>query len=332
MVLGSTNLSEWANMRSPHSASGWSAVGGLTGNPWALDRSAGGSSSGSGAAVAAGLAPLALGTETDGSITCPSSLNGVVGLKPTVGLLSTRGVVPLAASQDSPGPMARSVRDVALLLDALTGSTTYSQAPGIRGLRDLTLGVADGWRSGHAATDALFDEVLARLAAGGMQLGPVDVQPAGGAGQQELVVLLCELKDGLDRYLAARPGDGPCSLAEVVAFDVEHADLELAHFGHEFLEAALATSGPRRPRVRHARSACVAWAVEEMLEPAFATALGPELPDRTCVRARVEERPELRRPLHRRRGREHGAVPRRLAGALPAGIGPPWAGCPSAWC
>ncbi len=318
VVLGSTNLSEWANMRSPHSASGWSAVGGLTGNPWALDRSAGGSSSGSGAALAAGLAPLAIGTETDGSITCPSSLNGVVGLKPTVGLLPTEGVVPLAASQDAPGPMARSVRDVALLLDALTGSTAYSSAPGTRPLASLTLGVADGWRSGHDATEALFDSVLGRLADAGATVGAVVVEPAGTAGRQELDVLLCELKDGLDRYLAARPGDGVRSLADVIAFDEEHADLELAHFGHEFLVQAEATGGVDDPVYAESRAGCLRWAVEEMLEPAFGGDLAPDLLDRPGVRAGVEERPRVRRPLRRRREREHGAVARRLAGALPA--------------
>ena len=277
VVLASTNLSEWANMRSPHSASGWSCVGGLTGNPWALDRSAGGSSSGSGAAVAAGLAPFAVGTETDGSITCPSSLNGVVGLKPTVGLVSTAGVVPLAASQDAPGPMARSVRDVALLLDAMTGSSAYCAAPGTRAVADLRLGVAAGWVSGHVGTDALFTASMARLEAAGARVGTVEVAPAGAAGQAELTVLLCELKDGLDGYLAARGGDGPRSLAEVVAFDLEHADLELAHFGHEFLEAALATGGVEDPAYAEARAACLAWAVEQTLEPAFAGDLAPEV-------------------------------------------------------
>ncbi len=120
VILGTANLSEWANIRSARSTSGWSAVGGLTGNPWALDRNAGGSSSGSGAAVAAGLVPLSIGTETDGSITCPASLNGVVGIKPTVGSVPTEGVVPISASQDSPGPMARTVDEVALLLEVLT--------------------------------------------------------------------------------------------------------------------------------------------------------------------------------------------------------------------
>ena len=278
VVLGSTSLSEWANMRSPHSTSGWSAVGGLTGNPWALDRSAGGSSAGSGAAVAAGLTPFAVGTETDGSITCPSSLTGVVGLKPTVGLVSTDGVVPLAPSQDAPGPMARSVRDAALLLDAMTGSSEYAAAPGSRSLDELRLGVADGWRTGHAATDALFVEVLARLASAGCTLEPVAVQPVDAAVEQhELDVLVNELGDALDRYLSARPGDGVRSVAEVVAFNEAHADLELAHFGQEFLEAACAAGGTGTEEYAAARSACLAWALDEMLVPAFAGDPGPDL-------------------------------------------------------
>jgi amidase len=277
VILGATNLSEWANMRSPHSASGWSGMAGLVGNPWATDRSAGGSSSGSGAALAAGLVPLAIGSETDGSITCPSSLNGVTGLKPTVGLVSTEGMVPLSASQDAPGPMARRVRDVAFLLDAMTGSTQYAGSPGSRALGDLRLGVARGWLTGHPGTDALFEETLGSLAAGGATLGDVAVEPAGAAGQSELVVLLCELKDGLDRYLAARPGQGARSLADVIAFDHENADLELAHFGHEFLELAEATAGLDEEGYVEARAACLAWAVDEMLAPAFASETAPDL-------------------------------------------------------
>jgi amidase len=277
VLLGAANLSEWANLRSPHSTSGWSAVGGLTGNPWALDRSAGGSSSGSGAAVAAGLVPLAIGTETDGSITCPSSLNGVVGLKPTVGLVPTLGVVPLSGSQDAPGPMARSVRDVALLLDALTGSTSYAGAPGTVALGDLRLGVATGWLSGHAATDALFDATVRGLEEGGATLVPADVSPVAGTGAAELTVLLCELKDDVDAYLAGRAGDGVRSLAGVVAFNLEHSDPELAHFGQEFLESAVDTGGRADPAYAGARARCLAWAVEETLEPAFAAEGAPEL-------------------------------------------------------
>ncbi len=163
IILGSTNLSQWANIRSPFSTSGYSAGGGLVGNPWALDRSAGGSSSGSGAALAAGLAPLTVGTETDGSITCPASLNGVYGLKPTVGNVSRVGVVPISHSQDSPGPMARNLDDLALLYGVLSG-TAPSEPTGV------TMVEASNWHCGHEATDALFDEVMDRLRASGVAL------------------------------------------------------------------------------------------------------------------------------------------------------------------
>ncbi len=270
VVLGSTNLSEWANMRSTHSVSGWSGVGGLTTNPWALDRSAGGSSSGSGAALAAGLAPLAIGTETDGSITCPASFSGVVGLKPTLGLVPTTGIVPLSSSQDCAGPMARGVRDVALLLSALTGDPAYATAPGSASVAGLRVAVAEGWRTLHPATDALFDDVLRRLAEAGADLAEAPVVPVGDVGSAELTVLLGDLKDDLDAYLSARPGPGPRSLAEVVVFNREHADTELAHFGQEYLELAADGAGRTGEAWQAARDRCLAWAVEEMLEPAFA--------------------------------------------------------------
>ena len=148
VILGSTNLSEWANFRSPHSISGWSGVGGLTGNPWALDRSAGGSSSGSGAAVAAGLAPLAIGTETNGSITCPAALNGVVGLKPTVGSVPAQRVVPISASQDVPGPLARIGRGRRLVYEVLSGGDDCRPRVRTAGGRSrCRSGVAEQWLS-----------------------------------------------------------------------------------------------------------------------------------------------------------------------------------------
>ncbi|MFN8168009.1 MAG: amidase family protein [Candidatus Nanopelagicales bacterium] len=278
VVLGATNLSEWANLRSPRSTSGWSAVGGLTGNPWALDRSAGGSSSGSGAAVAGGLAPLAIGTETDGSITCPSSFHGCVGLKPTVGTVSTVGVVPLSGSQDSPGPMARSVRDVALLLDALTSGSAYAAAVGTWTPDEVHLGIAGGWLTGHGPTDEHFAAALERLDAAGLTLTPVDVpEPQYSVGNHELQVLLCETKEDLDAYLAARPGAGVHSLAEVLAFNEEHAEHELAHFGQEYFEMAAQTAGRAEPGYAEARAACLDWAVGTALEPATSSPGGPQI-------------------------------------------------------
>ena len=267
IIIGATNLSEWANIRSPHSSSGWSAVRGLTGNPWALDRSAGGSSSGSGAAVAAGLAPIAVGTETDGSIVCPSSLNGLVGIKPTVGSVPTRGVVPISHSQDSPGPMARSVRDAAALLEVLSGQDGLVAAAGAdeAGLR---IGVMRSYRTGHPATDALFDSAAAALAGAGVVVGDCDAAaPEASVGGDELTVLLCELKDGLDAYLPTRGGTGPQSLAEVIAHEQAHAAVELAHFGHEFLIQAQGTQGCAGQDYIDARARNLAWALQGCLEP-----------------------------------------------------------------
>lgn len=277
IVMGATNLSEWANMRSPRSTSGWSAVGGLTGNPWALDRSAGGSSSGSGAAVAGGLTPLAIGTETDGSITCPSSLNGCVGLKPTVGLLPTEGIVPISGSQDAPGPMSRSVHDAALLLDALTGSSRYAAACGTASLAEIRLGVAEAWLSGHPATDALFAATLETLRNHGTTATSATVAGPEAFGPDELVVLLSEFQTDVDAYLAARPGDGPASLADAVAFNQEYAADELAHFGQELFEQALTSGGRGAPEYAAARARNLEQVIGECLEPAFTGTDAPDL-------------------------------------------------------
>lgn len=269
VLLGTTNLSEWANIRSPRSSGGWSAVGGLTGNPWSLDRNAGGSSSGSGAALAAGLAPLALGTETDGSITCPASVNGVVGLKPTVGTVSGRGVVPVTHDQDSVGPMARSVADVALLFGVLSGAggEPMEASSVVEGLR---VAVATTWRTMHPATDAAVDASLSALEAAGAVLSHVDAaRPAPADAEDELVVMLCSLHDELSAYLAARGGAGPHSVADVVQFERDHAEVELAYFGHEFFERALELGGRESEAYRSARARNLAWALDTCLEPAF---------------------------------------------------------------
>jgi amidase len=273
IILGTTNLSEWANIRSVRSTSGWSAVGGLTGNPWALDRSAGGSSSGSGAAVAAGLAPLAVGTETDGSIICPASLNGTTGIKPTVGTVPGRGIVPISASQDSAGPMARTVDEVALFLEVLSGVAGILDRvrQGVDGLR---VGVARTWRTDHPATDALFDETAARLTAAGAIVTDVAAAvPGPGEDEDELTVMLCELFDGLAAYLPTRGPEGPQSLAEVIAHEKANASLELVHFGHDLFEQAVelgGLGGRQSARYREARDRNLAWAVETCLTPALA--------------------------------------------------------------
>ncbi len=264
IVLASTNLSQWANIRSPRSTSGYSATAGLVANPWALDRSAGGSSSGSGAALAAGFAPLAVGTETDGSIVSPSSANGVTGLKPTVGTVPTTYVVPISASQDSPGPMARSVADVALMYGVLAQLTPEvpAAAPSIV--------VAGNWRTGHPRTDSLFDDLVKEFAASGLSITKREVaEPGESEGRDELTVLLSELVDDLSAYLEERPGEGVRSLADVIAYEDEHRDIEQVWFGHEFFVEAIGTGGRGGPDYAEARRRNLAWAVETCLTPAI---------------------------------------------------------------
>ncbi|NNN09864.1 MAG: amidase [Acidimicrobiaceae bacterium] len=269
IILASTNLSQWANIRSPHSTSGYSASGGLVANPWALDRSAGGSSSGSGAALAAGFSPLAVGTETDGSITCPASLNGVVGLKPTVGVTSRDGVVPISHSQDSPGPMARDVADLALLYGAMVGETPPS-------LLEVSMIEARVWRTGHVATDALFEVVMSQLRREGLAIAQGEGGlPSGVEYDDELTVMLCELVDDMNVYLAGRLGEGVKSLADVVAYEDENSQLEQRYFGHEFLVQAIGTGGCNTEAYQLARERNEGWARE--------LALGKILADNNVV-------------------------------------------------
>lgn len=260
VILGAANLSEWANIRSSGSTSGWSAVGGLVRNPWRLTQSAGGSSSGSGAAVAAGLAPLAVGTETDGSITCPASLNGVVGIKPTVGTVSTERVIPVSASQDSPGPMARSVADAAALLEVMSGQRGLLAAAGAP-TQGIRLGIVETWFTGHQQADALLADALAHAGAFGMTTAPVAMEAIPEEVQMaEFHVLLCELEEGLAQYFAHHPDLPVRSLADVVAFNREHADVELAHFSQDYFEQALTLGGVDTDAYRQARARGVAWA------------------------------------------------------------------------
>jgi amidase len=262
IVLGSTNLSEWANIRSPRSTSGYSASGGLVANPWALDRSAGGSSSGSGAALAAGLAPLAVGTETDGSIVCPASVNGVVGLKPTVGAVPTKYVVPISSSQDSPGPMGRSVGDVALLYGILAQSAPPNDTA------SPTFVVASNWRTGHPQTDELFDHVVRTLRAGGLAITERELAlPGEQEGSDEEAVLFGELYDDLNAYLRDRPGRGVKSLEDVIAYEDENSEREQLYFGHENFLAAVKSGGRHGPEYAEARRRNLAWAVDTCLTP-----------------------------------------------------------------
>jgi len=261
VVLGKANLSEWANIRDPGSTSGWSAYGGLTRNPYALNRSAGGSSSGSGAAVAAGIVRLAVGTETDGSISCPAAFNGCVGIKPTVGSVPTDGVVPISRSQDAPGTLGATVREAAALLTVLAGDGTDYAAHAVEGrLAGKRIGVPRSTYWGYAPqADAAAERAVALLSAEGATVvdGTDLIDFPATLGEDELLVLLAELRSGIAGYLATRPGDVPRTLEEVVAFNREHAGAELAHFGQAFFEAALAGPDDGSPEYRAARARCL---------------------------------------------------------------------------
>ena len=267
VVLGKANLSEWANIRSMRSTSGWSAVGGQTRNPHAIDRNACGSSSGSGAAIAAGFAWAAIGTETDGSITCPASVNGIVGFKPTVGLVSRTHVVPISASQDTAGPMARTVADAALLLNAISGSDPADPATAeadthkvdyTAGLAPATLagvriGVLREAVGGNSHVEALFERALADLKRAGAQLVELDYEPDDDMSEQEFLVFQYELREGLASYLASSPAPIPVrTLDDVIAFNEAHAAEELRWFGQELFY--MAKSATDRALYRQARS------------------------------------------------------------------------------
>jgi amidase len=255
VILGKTNLSEWANIRSTKSTSGWSARGGLVRNPYALDRNACGSSSGTGAAIAANLGAVGVGTETDGSIVCPASVTGLVGVKPTVGLVSRSGIVPIAHSQDTAGPMTRTVRDAAILLAAMTGvdardpATAASQghAPAdysglldANGLKGARIGVARKRFFGTSpAADRLVEAAIAEMKRLGAEIvDPADIPHAGDYDDSELDVLLYELKADLNLYLSTRAGASVKSLEDVIEFNRSNRDREMPYFGQELFEMA----------------------------------------------------------------------------------------------
>ena len=242
VILGKTNLSEWANIRSTQSSSGWSARGGQCSNPYALDRNPCGSSSGTGAAIAASFAAVGIGTETDGSIVCPSSACSLVGVKPTLGLIDGAGIIPIAHSQDTAGPMARTVADAAVLLGALTGRDySASLDPAGGGLRGARIGVARKKFFGYSPeADALVEtaiDVLRRQ--GAVIVDPADIPHAGEYDDSELTVLLYELKADLAAYLAVwAPGANVKTLADVIAFNEANKATEMPYFGQElFLQA-----------------------------------------------------------------------------------------------
>ena len=253
VILGKTNLSEWANIRSSASSSGWSGLGGQTKNPHAIDRSPCGSSSGSGAAVAAGMAWAAIGTETDGSITCPASMNGIVGFKPTVGLVSRTYVVPISHSQDTPGPMTTSVADAALVLSVIAGTdpkdaTTaeadrhkqdYTLGLGTSSLKGVRIGVLRKQSGRHPGVQRLFDAAQADLTAAGAVLVPIDYDFPDAMGTDEGTVLYFELREDIGKYLTGLPGKVPSrSLADLIAFNTANAAAELRWFGQDSFEKA----------------------------------------------------------------------------------------------
>jgi amidase len=267
IILGKTNLSEWANIRSTRSISGWSAVGGQTHNPWALDRNTCGSSSGSGAAVAAGLVRLAIGTETDGSVTCPASINGIVGLKPTVGLVSRTHIVPISHSQDTAGPMAASVREAAELLTVIAGSDPADPATkdADKHKRDYSAGLDPNSLKGRrigvlrfASTgtlDPAFDTALAILRQKGAILVDIKKFDDKAIGKNEGVVLNAELKADIAKYLKSSPAPiGVRTLADLIAFDKAHERQEMGLFGQELFEQAQKTKGLNDPAYKKARA------------------------------------------------------------------------------
>ncbi len=257
VILGKTNLSEWANFRSTHSSSGWSGRGGQTRNPYALDRSSSGSSSGSGVAIAASFAAAAIGTETDGSILSPAAASGLVGLKPTVGLLPGKGIIPISHTQDTAGPMARTVFDVAILLGALTGKD-YSGAM-VTSLTGKRIGIARKRFFGyHPATDKLAEDAILVLKKLGAEIiDHTDMATVDTFDADEETVLLYEFKAGLNKYLSElEPGALVKSLKELIAFNRSTKAKELPFFGQELLEKAQAKGPLSEPAYLKALAKC----------------------------------------------------------------------------
>ncbi len=260
VILGKTNLSEWANIRSSHSTSGWSGRGGLTRNPYALNRNPCGSSSGTGAGISANLAAIGIGTETDGSIVCPSSSNGLVGIKPTVGLVSRAGIIPISHSQDGAGPMCRTVRDAAILLGVLTGidaddaataasagksRTDYAQYCDPNGLKGARIGVARKYFGFSETVDALMEQALGVMKAQGATLvDPADIATLGKFDDSELLVFMYELKADLNAYLARLgPGAPVGTLQDIIDFNERNRQKEMPYFGQDLFVKAQA-KGP----------------------------------------------------------------------------------------
>ena len=347
VIVGKTNLSEWANIRSNSSISGWSAVGGQTRNPWALDRNPCGSSSGSGAAVAAGLVRLAIGTETDGSVTCPAAVNGIVGLKPTVGLVSRTHIVPISHSQDTAGPMTASVRSAAELLSAIAGSDPadpatrdadshhrdYAAALDAGSLKGKRIGVMR-FASGFG-TDAAFETALALLREKGAVLVDIKKFDDKLIGKNELPVLLTELKTDMAKYLKSSPARIDVrSLADVIAFDDAHQRQEMGLFDQGMFVQAQKTKGLADPAYKKARAISFQAAgpngIDKLLRDNKVVALvGPTMPPAWKIDAVNGDQVSGggAGSLAAVAGYPHLTVPMGLAKGLPVGlsfIGPKW--------
>ena len=286
LILGKTNLSEWANFRGKHSVSGWSSRGGLTRNPYALDRSASGSSSGSGAAVAANLCVVAVGTETDGSIISPSHVNGIVGIKPTLGLLSRNGIIPIAHSQDTAGPMARTITDAAILLGAMTGvdgqdpatkgsrkrgTTNYTKFLDLDGLKGARIGVARNMAGTNPRVIKIFEhciEVLKHL--GAVIVDPADVPNFDKFEKTEMEVFYYEFKADLNKYLKSLDGTARVhSLQDVIEFNEENSHKVMPYFGQEHMITAQETKSLREKKYREALARNLRLARKEGIDAAM---------------------------------------------------------------
>ena len=285
VLLGKANLSEWANYRSTRSSSGWSARGGQCRNPYALDRSPCGSSSGSGVAVSANLVTVAIGTETDGSIVCPASTNGIVGIKPTVGLVSRSGIVPISATQDTAGPMARTVRDAVVVLGLIAGVDTRDPATevaGTLGLDDYTpfldeagltgarIGVQRSAFGFHPLVDRLMEDAIVLMRDRGATIvDPIALRPSPTMRRAEVEVMAYEFKTGLNAYLAALPNAEIRSLADLIAFNEAHAGEEMPYFGQERLVEAQRRGSLSEDRYQEAHAVARRLSREEGIDRAM---------------------------------------------------------------
>jgi amidase len=324
IVIGATNLSEWANIRSTKSTSGWSGVGGLTANPWIHKHSAGGSSSGSGAAVGAGLVAMAVGSETDGSIICPASLNGCVGIKPTVGSVPREQMIPISASQDSPGPMTQTVAQAALLLEVMTGQSGFVSA--LTEQDGIRIGVVKNWMTSNEGTNALFHGAVDALAKVGISITEIDIaDPKDQVGDDEYDVLKHELVSDLGTYLKGRKGARVTSLAQVVAFNLQNRESEMKYFKQEIFDEALQIGG-RGPKYQMKRDRNLNWATMTLgkalanvdvligcsYSPAWVSKLGEG--DSFNGSSWITTAPSIA-------GAPIGAVPMGLVDGLPVGMG-----------